>query len=80
MLDKLYSKGWKEVFVTVALSAARKLGVKVDTCGMWDMVDSLGFLPITPPLIEIHCVLVRDRLRGRLHQNSTYAIFCQPFY
>ncbi len=31
VLDKLYSKGLTEVFVTVALSAARKFGVKMDS-------------------------------------------------
>ncbi len=31
VLDKLYSAGLTEVFVTVALSAARKFGVKMDS-------------------------------------------------
>ncbi len=43
------------------------------------IVDSLGFFPITPSLIEIHCVLVRltrsvkpeaYRPRGRLRLDS----------
>lgn len=39
VLDKLYSKGLTEVFVTVALAAARKCGVKMDSLHL----DSTSF-------------------------------------
>lgn len=50
VLDKLYEAGLTEVFVTVALCAARKFGVKMDSATATEPVDLVIIIDTSPSM------------------------------